>query len=76
MKKRGKREREVQFQDNKDQILGLLFHQSHTGKQNFLGTSAYTCIAAAVPYIDSSAVEALKDLHQEYKLHEVQVGIL
>ncbi|CAD5164353.1 unnamed protein product [Musa acuminata subsp. malaccensis] len=30
---------------------------------------------ASVPYIDSSAVEALKDLHQEYKLHEVQIAI-
>lgn len=27
----------------------------------------------AVPYIDSSAVQALKDLHQEYKSREIQV---
>ncbi|XP_072958799.1 probable sulfate transporter 4.2 isoform X2 [Typha angustifolia] len=29
---------------------------------------------AAVPYIDSSAVQALKDLHQEYKSREIQMG--
>lgn len=28
---------------------------------------------AAVTYIDSSAVQALKDLHQEYKLRDIQV---
>ncbi|XP_020086595.1 sulfate transporter 4.1, chloroplastic-like isoform X1 [Ananas comosus] len=30
---------------------------------------------AAVPYIDSSAVQALKDLHQEYKSREIQVEL-
>jgi MFS superfamily sulfate permease-like transporter len=29
--------------------------------------------AAAVTYIDSSAVQALKDLYQEYKLRDIQV---
>nr|CAD1828743.1 unnamed protein product [Ananas comosus var. bracteatus] len=29
---------------------------------------------AAVPYIDSSAVQALKDLHQEYKSREIQMA--
>lgn len=28
---------------------------------------------AAVTYIDSSAVQALKDLHQEYKSRDIQV---
>jgi len=28
---------------------------------------------AAVTYIDSSAVQALKDLYQEYKLRDIQV---
>lgn len=27
----------------------------------------------AITYIDSSAVQALKDLHQEYKLRDIQV---
>ncbi|XP_038972844.1 probable sulfate transporter 4.2 [Phoenix dactylifera] len=30
---------------------------------------------AAVPYIDCSAVQALKDLHQEYKSQEIQIAI-
>nr|XP_029120254.1 probable sulfate transporter 4.2 isoform X1 [Elaeis guineensis]XP_029120255.1 probable sulfate transporter 4.2 isoform X1 [Elaeis guineensis]XP_029120256.1 probable sulfate transporter 4.2 isoform X1 [Elaeis guineensis] len=30
---------------------------------------------APVPYIDSSAVQALKDLHQEYKSREIQIAI-
>ncbi|XP_010253336.1 PREDICTED: sulfate transporter 4.1, chloroplastic-like isoform X2 [Nelumbo nucifera] len=29
----------------------------------------------AVTYIDSSAVQALKDLHQEYKLRDIQIAI-
>jgi sulfate transporter 4 len=31
---------------------------------------------AAVTYIDSSAVQALKDLNQEYKARDIQVLIL
>lgn len=30
-------------------------------------------MTAAVTYIDSSAVQALKDLYQEYKLRDIQV---
>lgn len=30
---------------------------------------------AAVTYIDSSAVQALKELHQEYKLRDIQVEL-
>ncbi|XP_020585462.1 probable sulfate transporter 4.2 isoform X2 [Phalaenopsis equestris] len=30
---------------------------------------------APIPYIDSSAVQALKDLHQEYKSREIQIAI-
>ncbi|KAK8952930.1 putative sulfate transporter 4.2 [Platanthera guangdongensis] len=30
---------------------------------------------APVPYIDSSAVQALKELHQEYKCREIQIAI-
>lgn len=31
-------------------------------------------MTAAVTYIDASAVQALKDLYQEYKLRDIQVG--
>lgn len=31
---------------------------------------------AAVTYIDSSAVQALKDLHQEYKTRHIQVLLM
>jgi len=34
---------------------------------------AMVVITAAVTYIDSSAVQALKDLYQEYKLRDIQV---
>lgn len=37
---------------------------------------AMVMIIAAVTYIDSSAVQALKDLYQEYKLRDIQVEIL
>lgn len=36
---------------------------------------AMVMIIAAVTYIDSSAVQALKDLYQEYKLRDIQVEI-
>ncbi|XP_010253337.1 PREDICTED: probable sulfate transporter 4.2 [Nelumbo nucifera] len=32
-------------------------------------------LLVAVTYIDSSAVQALKDLHQEYKLRDIQIAI-
>jgi sulfate transporter 4 len=35
--------------------------------------SAMVMMTAAVTYIDSSAVQALKDLYQEYKLRDIQV---
>lgn len=37
---------------------------------------AMRMVIAAVTYIDSSAVQALKDLYQEYKLRDIQVEIL
>lgn len=37
---------------------------------------AMVMIIAAVTYIDSSAVQALKDLYQEYKLRDIQVEFL
>ncbi|MCI08847.1 sulfate/bicarbonate/oxalate exchanger and transporter sat-1 [Trifolium medium] len=36
---------------------------------------AMVMMTAAVTYIDSSAVQALKDLYQEYKLRDIQIAI-
>lgn len=41
----------------------------------YLCALMFTHNVAAIPYIDCSAVQALRDLHQEYKSREIQVSV-